>query len=187
MRRVRYSVATSLDGFIAGPNGEYDWIIMDPAIDFGAFFAAFDTVLLGRRTFELIQRQGAGGRMPGMDTVVLSRTLRPADHPAVTVRSDAVATVEKLKAQDGKDIWLMGGGELFRSLLDAGLVDSIEIGVIPVLLGAGVPVITGPYAKHALKLISSNPLPSGILMLTFEPSTSPRSRRTKRSTKKRGR
>ncbi len=184
MRRVRYSVAASLDGFIAGPDGEYDWIIMDPAIDFRAFFAGFDTVLLGRRTFELTQRQGPGGRMPGMDTVVISRTLRPADYPGVTVRSDAVTAVQELKARGGKDIWLMGGGELFRSLLDARLVDSIEIGLIPVLLGAGVLVMTGPYTKHALKLTSSNALPSGILMLRFEPNPSSRGTRLKQPKKK---
>jgi len=118
MRRFRYSVAVSLDGFIAGPNGEYDWIIMDPSIDFEGFFKEFDTLVMGGRTFEV----AGGGSTPEMRTIVCSKTLRASDHPKVTVTDDAVGTVSKLKATAGKDIWLFGGGGLFRSLLDAKLV-----------------------------------------------------------------
>lgn len=75
MRRLRYSVAVSLDGFIAGPKGEYDWIVTDPAIDFEAYFKEFDTVVIGRRTFEVAQAQGGGGR-PGLNVIVFSRTPR---------------------------------------------------------------------------------------------------------------
>src|SRR5437763_8341097 len=84
MRRIRYVVAASLDGYIAGPNGEADWIIMDPDIDFRALFEQFDTVLLGRRTFEAMAGGGNAGT-PGMKTFVFSRTLRQDDHPGVTV------------------------------------------------------------------------------------------------------
>jgi len=85
MRRVRYSVAMSVDGYIAGPNGEIDWILMDPEIDFAAMFGRYDTVLLGRRTYELTLTQGGEGGMQGMKAVVFSRTLRAADHPDVTL------------------------------------------------------------------------------------------------------
>src|SRR3954468_20652595 len=119
MRRIRYVVAMSLDGYIAGPNGESDWIIMDPEIDFAALFQEFDTTLLGRRTFEATMQPGSPGGMPGMQTYVFSRTLRQEDHPGVTVVSDQPAeALAALKAKPGKDIWLFGGGELFRSLLD---------------------------------------------------------------------
>src|SRR5438477_2017157 len=85
MKRIRYQVATSLDGYIAGPNGEADWIIMDPEIDFRALFAQFDAVLIGRRTFEGMARgKKKAGAMPGMKTFVFSRTLRPRDYPKVT-------------------------------------------------------------------------------------------------------
>ena len=171
-RRVRYSVAASLDGFIAGPGGEYDWIVMDPAIDFRAFFAGIDTVLLGRRTFEAARAMGGGGRMPG-EAIVLSRTLRSEDHPGFTIRDDAAQVVRELKAREGKDVWLMGGGALFRSLLDTGLVDTIELAVVPVLLGSGTPLLGGEYAKHPLKLVSSRTLPSGILLSTYEPAAAP--------------
>ena len=92
MRRVRFSVAVSLDGCIAGPNGEFDWILMDPDIDFGALMGAFDTVLLGRKTYEMT-RQQAGSGMPGMQVYVFSRTLRQEDCSGVTVSSTLKETV----------------------------------------------------------------------------------------------
>jgi dihydrofolate reductase len=169
MRRVRYSVAVSLDSYIAGPNGEYDWIIMDPAIDFGAMFAQFDTLLMGRRTYELTRSQGGGAGMPGMRVIVFSRTLRPADCSGVTlVREDAATAVAELKRQDGKDIWLFGGGELFRSLLAEGQVDTVELAVIPVLLGAGIPMLPGPCPRTSLRLATSKALGTGILLLTYD-------------------
>ncbi len=130
MRRIRYAVAASLDGYIAGPNGEADWIIMDPAIDFGSFFQQFDTVLVGRRTFETMAQGGNAG-MPGMKTFVFSRTLRQRDYPDVTIVAErSKEMLETLRQQSGKDIWLFGGGSLFASLLDAALVDTVEIAVI---------------------------------------------------------
>jgi len=156
MRRVRYSVAMSLDGYIAGPNGEFDWIIQDPEIDFKALYKSFDTILLGRRTFELTLTQGGGGGMPGMRVFVFSRTLRASDYPKVTmVAEDAGGVVAALRAEEGKDIWLMGGGVLFRSLLDAGQVDCVEVGVIPVLLGGGIPLLPPPVSKATLQLSGS--------------------------------
>jgi dihydrofolate reductase len=167
MRRLRYSVAMSLDAFIAGPNGEYDWIVTDPAIDFAALFDQFDTFLMGRKTFELTQSPGnpaLGGRV-----VVVSNTLRPADHPGVTILgSDGLKeAVAALKAEPGKDIWLFGGGELFRSLLDAGLVDTVEVGVSPILLGGGIPLLPPGQRSPVLRLTSSKALPSGVVMLVY--------------------
>lgn len=151
MRRVRYSVAMSLDGYIAGPKGEFDWIVVDPDIDFSALFAEFDTMLLGRKTYETTQQQGGGG-MPGMQEYVFSRTLRQDDHPGVIVSDDLEGTVTSLKAKPGKDIWLFGGGSLFRSLLELGLVDTVEIGILPILLGGGLPMLPHPAKQTGLKL-----------------------------------
>jgi dihydrofolate reductase len=153
MRLVRYGGAMSLDGYIAGPNGEYDWIVMDPDIDFAGMVAQFDTYLIGRKTFEAMARMGSDSKsMPGIQNIVFSRTLRPSDHPHVTIESDAERVVTELRTKPGKDIALFGGGELFRSLLTAGLVDRVEVALIPVLLGGGIPLLPSPANRATLKL-----------------------------------
>jgi dihydrofolate reductase len=123
-----------------------------PDIDFASLTSSFDTILMGRRTYEAARRLGGGPGMPGMRSYVLSRTLRQADCPDVTVSGDARQTVESVKAVRGKDIWLFGGGSLFRSLLGMGLVDSVEVAVVPVLLGGGIRLLPDPAERARLRL-----------------------------------
>ena len=153
MRLVRFGGAMSLDGYIAGPNGEYDWIIMDPEIDFTGLMAPFDTFLIGRKTFDAMGRMGNSGKSsPGIENIVISRTLKQADYPRIRIESDAVKLVTELRDKPGKDIAIFGGGELFRSLLAAGLVDRIEMSLIPVLLGGGIPLLPPPAGRAKLML-----------------------------------
>jgi dihydrofolate reductase len=168
MRRLRYQVATSLDGFIATPNGGYDWLVMDPAIDFTALYAEFDAAVMGRKTYDVGKSQGASVAMPGIDVVVFSRSLEPVkDRGFRIVNDDPAQVVRELKAQPGKDIWLFGGGELFRVLLDAGLVDTVELAVMPVLLGDGIPVLPpGEAAKLVLSDVKRLAA-SGIVVLAY--------------------
>jgi dihydrofolate reductase len=141
----------SLDGFIADEKGGYDWIVMDPDIDFRALVAQFDALIMGRGTYEVVGEGGPGFK--GVRTYVISRTLEPTKHKKVTVVSEDVEQfVAGLKKEKGKDIWLFGGGKLFRSLLEAGLVDRVEVAVIPVLIGSGIPLLPGLNGIAKLKL-----------------------------------
>ncbi len=169
-RLIRYGVAMSLDGFISGPNGEYDWIISDPSLDLAAYARQFDTLLMGRHTYELAISQGPMLKSMEMAVFVVSTTLTPSEHKDATIISaDVQQAVADLKAQRGKDIWLFGGGALFRTLLDAGLVDLVDVSVIPVLLGSGVPLIPAGR-RWPLHLDEGKTLPNGMLQLTYSPT-----------------
>ena len=152
MRKIRYSCAMSLDGYIAGTGGEFDWITVDPDIDFQAMSDRFDTYLMGRRTFEVTGGQGHPASS-GIRTFVFSSTLRQSDYSNVTIiNDDWKAVVQRLREEPGKDIWLFGGGALFRSLAGEGLVDTVEVAIIPILLGGGVPLVAEPASRIALAL-----------------------------------
>ena len=168
MRRVRYSVAATLDGFIADPHGGYDWIIMDDAIDFAAMYAEFDTFVMGRKTWEVTAPTEFGDMFGGKEVIVFSRTLKSA-RPGVTIVSTSPAdTVRELKQKPGKDIWLFGGASMFRTLADAGLVDTVEVAIMPVLLSEGIPLITPGARVTGMKLDKCETLPkSGIVMLSY--------------------
>jgi dihydrofolate reductase len=153
MRRVVYGGAMSLDGYIAAPDGGYDWIVVDPEFDFAEMYARFDTFLIGRKTFEVMQRMANENKaIPGIQNIVFSRTLKPSEYPHITISSDAEGVVADLRTKPGKDVALFGGGELFRSLLAAGLVDEIGVSVVPVLLGGGVPLLPSPANRAKLRL-----------------------------------
>ena len=115
MRQITYRVACSLDGYIAGPKGEMDWIIHDPTIDFASLYKGTDTVLLGRRTYELTQQPGAPAWPTGWRVYVFSRTLRTVAAPATLVGSNVGELMSGLRSEHGENIWLFGGGGLFAT------------------------------------------------------------------------
>lgn len=169
MRKIRYLVAMSVDGYIAGPNGESDWIAHDPELDFPAMWAQFDTLLMGRRTYQAATSRLGESAFAGLIRMVFSRTLKPQDHPGITVvRELTPQWVRSLKGKSGKDIWLVGGSKLFRSFLDCDCVDTVELNVIPVLLGDGVPLLSPPYDAIKLQLLNSKVYRSGRISLAYK-------------------
>jgi dihydrofolate reductase len=169
MARLCYSVAMSLDGYIAGRNGEADWIGMDPDVDFAQLWSRFDILLLGRKTFEKARSGFEQFGTQGSEVVVASRTLRTADAPKATIISEVTPdTIKTLRARAKKDIWLFGGGELFRSLLAIGAVDSVEATVIPILLGDGLPLLPFYAQRTGLKLVEHKLFRTGRMLLKYD-------------------
>jgi dihydrofolate reductase len=168
MRRVIYGGAMSLDGYIATPTGENDWIVTDPEMDFAAMMSRFDTFLIGRKTFDTMGRTLK--LMPRNTTsIIFSRTLQQADHPNVVISDDPVGIVADLRTKPGKDIALFGGGDLFRSLLQGGQVDRVEVSIIPILLGAGIPFLPPPAPQTKLNLLHQRVYEkTGIIGLEYE-------------------
>lgn len=170
MRPVRYNVAASLDGFIADADGGFGWIPQDPSVDFAAIFSRVDTVLIGRRSYELLRQMGGSGPWAaGARVYVFSRSLSDDNLSGATlVRDDASQTVATLRKEAGDgEIWLFGGGSLFGSLLAAGQVDRVEVTIVPILLGGGVPLLPPGTPRTTLTLLDMHRYPSGMVTLTF--------------------
>ena len=169
MRELRYSVAASLDGYIAGPNGEFDWIVEDSDIDFAAMYAAFSGLVMGRRSYEVFVATG-GGVGPKLPVFVYSRTLPEGDRDGVTFARDAVSHVRGLKtAGYGKPLWLWGGGDLFRQLAAADLGAGVDVAIIPTLIGGGLPLLPSPGPRLRLALRNQRTYPkSGIVFLEYD-------------------
>jgi len=187
MRSVIYGAACSLDGFIAGPNGEIDWLQFsnDVRAYMDSFWPRVDTLIMGRKTYEVSLGHG-GGRMPGIKAAyVFSRTLTSVTKGFELVTGDAAAFVRDLKGRDGKDICLWGGGDFARSLLDAGVVDEVGLNIHPILLGAGMPMFGVGGSRVSLTLAENKTIAGGCVLATYTTNTSqttiPRLKRAGRS------
>jgi dihydrofolate reductase len=175
MRKVVYSLTNSLDNFIARADGGYDWILMDDEVmsEFPRIYASFDTILMGRKTYDfaLLQNPEPGQEMMsymGMKTYVFSRTMKESSNAGVKIVSDdAGEFVRNLKNESGKDIWLFGGGILAASLLRERLVDEIKVAIQPVLLGSGIPLFPDSGLQVDLQLLECKSYKSGIVGLTY--------------------
>lgn len=169
MRKVTYGAACSLDGYIAEPDGGVGWLRWSDDVRrlTSVYWDRVDTVLMGRKTYEVARAAGSGA-YPSMANYVFSRTLQDDPEPAVRlVRTDAVAFVQYLKSQVGKEICVMGGGELARSLSDADLIDEVGVNVHPILLGDGVPLFHRMSRKRELDLIQYEPIAEQCVYLLY--------------------
>lgn len=166
MRKIVLNVAVSLDGYIEGPGGEYDWCFADQDYGMKDFLRRIDALLLGRKTYELTLSMG-GEPFPGTAKYVVSNTLTSVAAWATLVSGDALRRIEALKAAEGKDIWLFGGAELTRALLGAGLLDEMMLAVHPILLGGGKPLFGGGKGRVGLDLIGSRSYSTGLLQVTY--------------------
>jgi len=174
MSRTRVFIASSLDGFIAGPNDEIDWLSSDGAEDtFTPFFTEVGALLMGRRTYDVASSFDG---WPYGDTPVLVATHRPLAAAQPTVRAVS-GSIEELIAEakaaaKGRDVYL-DGGALIRCATDAGLVDEITVTLIPIILGAGLPLFAGAGHRHPLDLVSARPIGGGLAELVYRPRRDP--------------
>jgi dihydrofolate reductase len=167
MRKLVLGVAVSLDGFIEGPNGEYDWCIPPPANEFNEFFKRFDTIFVGRKTYEMSLGVEAPKGFPKFKEYVFSTTLNKVKEGAILIRNNVETEVEKIKKQKGKDIWLFGGAGLTTSLLNLGLVDELSLGLCPVVLGSGKPLFSKIQDRKYFKLVDAKTYPTGLVSLNY--------------------
>jgi dihydrofolate reductase len=171
MRKVTFGGANSLDNYLARPNHAVDWLMWgeEAAAVMADFWKTIDTVLMGRKTYEVALRSGQeGGGYPGVRNYVFSRTLKQRSDGSVTIVSgDAAEFVRELKQADGKDICLMGGGELARSLFEAGLIDEIGFNIHPLLLGSGIPLFHPMGRQIDLELRECRAFKNGCVLVSY--------------------
>jgi dihydrofolate reductase len=167
MRKVIAGFAASLDGYIEGPNGEYDWILIDKEIDFAAQMKRFDTFLYGRKTYEKVLPM-TNKLTPGISNYVFSTTLTEVHKSFTLVKEDIKKAVTQIKEQEGKDIAVFGGASLLASLLNFQLVDELSVSIIPVLLGQGKPMVAVLNHKVGLSFIESKTYGNGTLHITYK-------------------
>jgi dihydrofolate reductase len=175
MRKVKYGVGASLDGYIAAPDGSVDFLhramrhAKGEDFGMGEFFKSIDTVLMGRKTYEIALKMGMGGSgYPKMKNYVFSRTLPAGERDGVEyVSGDPAELMARLKSQPGKDIWLCGGGELASEFLKAGALDEVILGIAPVLLGAGRLTFPPGFAETEVALVECKQYKGGVVGLTY--------------------
>jgi dihydrofolate reductase len=168
MRKLILQLAVSLDGYIEGPNGEYDWCFSDQDYGLSAFFKRIDSVFMGRKSYELALSMGdVEMPHPKLNEYVFSTTLNEVRPGSILIKENIEAEVTKIKNTPGKDIWLFGGASLTSSLLNLGLVDEIGLAIHPIILGAGKPLFSNIQNRVGLKLIDHKTYSTGLISLTY--------------------
>lgn len=168
MRRVKYEAGISLDGYIARPDGAFDFLLTSEDFSLEPFFNSIDTIVMGRKTYDVSQSMGGGPGFGSTAVYVFSSSLPPGERNGVTVVSGSVRQfVDTIRSTPGKDIWLMGGSELARQFLDEDLVDEVSLGIVPVLIGAGIPAFPPGFPQRDLELVENKTFSKGLIHLTY--------------------
>ncbi len=171
MRSVILGLGISLDGYIARSDGAVDFLFMPRDYSMSDFFAGIDTAIMGRKTLDAALKMGGGGSFGPMASYVFSRSQRPGNRAGVTfVDESPDAFIARLRKKPGKNIWLMGGGELARSFLQADLVDELYLGVVPVLLGQGIPLFPSGFPQRNFTLVENKTFSKGLISLKYKRS-----------------
>lgn len=169
MRKVILGLAVSLDGFIEGPNGEYDWCFTDQDYGMSDFFKGVDALFIGRKSYELLLTNEGNdvSWMPKMKEYVFSNTLKEVREGSTLVSGDIGGQVKEIKTGEGKNIWLFGGALLTAALMNEGLVDELWLSVHPILLGSGKPLFNGINGRVHLTLTDTKTYDSGLVSLKY--------------------
>jgi len=169
MRKIILGVAVSLDGFIEGPNGEYDWCFTDQDYGMSDFFKRIDSLFMGRKSYELAQSMGDAA-MPGFPKLkeyVFSNTLQAVKKDAILISGDIADKINKIRNEPGKDIWLFGGASLTASMMNLGLVDEVWLAVHPILLGSGKYLFSQLSHRIHLHMVDTKTYSTGLVSLTY--------------------
>jgi len=171
MRNVVLGLGISLDGYIARPNGAVDFLFMPKGYSMAPFFATIDTALMGRKTLDVALQMGGSFGGSSMASYVFSRTKPPGEREGLVFTNQSPASlVRQLRKRPGKNIWLMGGGELAREFLKADLVDELYLGIVPVLLGEGIPLFPSGFPQRDFTLIENKTYAKGLIALKYRRS-----------------
>lgn len=173
MRKLILGLAVTLDGYIEGPNGEYDWCFTDQDYGLNEFFTHVDAMFIGRKSYEIAQQHAdktneeALPAMPTMTEYVFSKTLKTVKDGAVLISEDSITNARRIKEQPGKDIWLYGGAELSDALMKEGLVDELWLSVHPIILGGGKALFSKQNRRTKLRLLNSKTYETGLVSLRY--------------------
>ena len=171
MRKIIYAVGISLDGYIARLDGSVDFLHLKPSnYSMGPFFKTIDVGLMGRKTYEAgVRMNGGKFQSYGLRCYVFSRSLPEGERDgAIFVREEPKTVADELRKQKGKDIWLIGGGELAREFLQGDLVDELYLGMVPVLIGEGIPWFAPGFPQREFTLTENKTYAGDLIALKYE-------------------
>lgn len=169
MRKIILNLAVSLDGFIEGPSGEYDWCFVDEDYGMTEFLGRIDILLMGRKSYQTLKDSGEDP-FATKHKIIVSKTIKSLADNETVISDDLNATIEQLKISQGKDIWLYGGAQLTEALLLANLVDEMQLAVHPLLLGGGTRLFRDLPERIKLDLVHTKSYKSGLVQLFYRPS-----------------